>query len=191
MTNFNINLAKDMASTEEERVRFYNGMLIYLVACAVLLVFVTSLSSVNLKNYLNNKRERNQLILMASTVSGLDSSVFTSPDKIYDELEANSLKILSLKQALDRRVHLLPLVHNLFDNLPRGVTLQMLVADRGRVVFGLNVSSASQAADLTRAWERNNEVMSRITDYKQVKSESLKTGLQTGLYVQFEFTLKE
>ena len=60
--DYKINLAKDLTSSIEGRVKFYNGMLIYLAICAALLVCVAYLASVNVKTFLENHREQRQLL---------------------------------------------------------------------------------------------------------------------------------
>ncbi|MDF7799995.1 hypothetical protein P4C99_11015 [Pontiellaceae bacterium B1224] len=193
--DFKINLAKDLTSSTEERTRFYNGMLIYLLACAVLLVFVAYTASSNLRSYMKNKAEQQQLRTTAFAVAELDPAAFKNPGQTYNALDTYSRKIASLKQLLGQRVQLLPVVHNLFLDLPSGVALQSLSANTSTVSFGLVMPPPSQDADpvrdLREAWEKNEELMKRVVSIRPVTGERRTMGEASVFFVQFECVLKK
>lgn len=194
--DFRINLAKDMTSTEEDRVRFYNGMLIYLVICAAAMVFTAYLSSVNIVRYVQNNRECSHLLSTVCSVSGLEASSFKDPGETYAALEDYSRRIESLRQALGRRVQLLPVVHNLFVDLPDGMVLQSLSANKSKLAFGLSMPPPSEQSgdpvrDLRSAWEKNDELMKRVASIRPVTGERRTIGTQSIFYVQFECILKK
>jgi len=194
--DYHINLAKGMTSSEEDRGRFYNGMLIYLVTCAVLMVGVAYLSSVNLKRYVDNNRHLKQLLSSASADSGLNVNAFKNPERIYSELDLYSGKITGLKKVLSHRVQLLPVVHNLFVDLPEGVTLQSLSANKSNLSFGLIMPPSSEQAgdpvrDLRSSWETNKELMRRVATIRPVTGERRMIGSKSVFYVQFECILNK
>ncbi len=194
--DFNINLAKDLTSSQEERERFYNGMLVYLVACAVALVLVAFLSSVNVAKYLKNKREHKQLVQTAAAVSGLDVAAFKNPDQTYRELETYARQIATLKSVLSGRKPLLPVIHNLFSNLPTGVALQSLSTDKDKLTFGLVMPPvSSESGDPVRrlrtVWERNPDLMRHVQSLRALTSERRKINNVSVFYVEFECVLKK
>ncbi len=195
-TDYRINLAKSFTSTPEQRLRFYNGMLLYLALCAAAMVLSAYFSSANIQLYLANRQERNQLLATAAAVSGLDAAVFRDPAKSYGELQASHAQVGALKQALGQRVRLLPVVHNLFAELPKGVVLQSLSANSGKISFGLVMPPASaESGDSFRAlkesWEGNEVLMAGITGIRPVTSERRMVGTVPVLYAQFECGLKK
>lgn len=194
--DYRINLAKNLTSSPEARARFYNGMLVYLVTCSALLVVVAYLSSVSLKHYMQNNQERLQLIRTATLVSGLDATAFNRPEETYAELEIYSHRMASLKTVLGQRVQLLPVMHNLFLELPDGVALQSLSADKSKLVFGLVMPPPSEEAgdpvrDLRAAWEKNEELMKRVSSIRPLTGERRTMGSKSVFYVQFECVLNK
>ena len=194
--DFRINLAKDITSSEEGRTRFYNGMLIYLVLCSAVLVFVAFFTSTNIQTFLKNRDERAMLLRRVAMQEGFDISAFKNPDKIYDELEAHAANIAALKKVLSQRVQLLPVIHNLFVDLPEGVVLQSLSANKSEMAFGLVMPPpAEQSRDpvqqLRAAWEKNEELMKRVATIRPVTGERRTMGSKSVFYVQFECILKK
>ena len=80
MVDFNINLAKSMTSSPEDRVRFYNRMLIYLVTCAALLVGTAFLSSKSMVSAIKANKERKRLVESMTQVSDYGKSFFRNPE---------------------------------------------------------------------------------------------------------------
>ncbi len=196
MIDYRINLAKSFVASESERRRFYNGMLIYLALCAVALVFTAYLSSVNVKHYLKNRRERQQLQATIAAVSGLDAATFRNPDKVYDALNADAERIGRLKTALSGRVPMLPVIYNLFSDLPRGVALQSLSAGTDKMSFGMVMPLSSDASgdfvrDLKAGWERKPELMRRVKSIRPLTGERRRVGSISVFYVEFECMLKK
>lgn len=196
MVDYRINLAKTLASTPEQRRKFYHGMLIYLVVCSAAMVYVAYLSSINLKRFLDARWERAQLRATAASVAGLDASAFKNPDKTYGDLQAYSGRIVALKTALGERTHLLPIIHNLFADLPDGVVLQSLSADKGKVSFGLAMPPPSEEAGdpvrkLKTAWEKNEELMKSVASIRPLTGERRTSGEVSVFHVQFECVLKK
>ncbi|VGO17541.1 hypothetical protein PDESU_06138 [Pontiella desulfatans] len=194
--DFKINLAKDLTSTPEERARFYNGMLVYLVVCAALMVLVAYLASVNMQQFLANRQERIQLLRTVSSVSDIDQSAFRNPGKVYADLETHAMTIADLKKALGQRVLLLPIMHNLFIDLPEGVSLQSLSANKSKLDFGLVMPPPSDSAgdpvkQLRSAWEENEELMKRVSTIRPVTGERRVMGTTSVFYVQFECLLNK
>jgi hypothetical protein len=194
--DYRINLAKDLTSSVEDRTKFYNRMLMYLVSCAVLLVSVAYLASMNFSIYLANKAEARQLLTTAAAVSDLDQAAFKNPDTIYKELEVHSREIASLRQILGRRVQLLPVVHNLFLDLPADVSLQTLSANKTKVSFGLVMPLPTQdSCDLVRelkeSWEKNAELMRRVNTIRPLTGERRTIGDKSLFFVQFECVLNK
>jgi hypothetical protein len=192
--DFRINLAKDFTSSAEERSRFYHMMLIYLACCAVLLVLVAYLTSLNLTEYVQNKSEQRRLVA-STAASGVDKAAFRDPQQTYTELNADSTQIGTLKKMLGQRVQLLPVVHNLFLDLPPDVALQSLSADKSKLSFGLVTPPVSDEAGdpvkkLRAAWESNEELMKRVVSIRPVNGERRMLGSRAVFYVQFECILK-
>ena len=194
MVDYRINLAKTLASTPEQRQKFYNGMLIYLVTCSAIMVLTAYLSSVNMKRFVDVRAERNQILATATSVSGLQDTDFKRPDKAYNDLKEASVQIASLKQALGQRVQLLPVLHNLFRNLPDGVALQSLSADGDKMMFDLSMPSSENAGDpvrkLTQMWGKNEVLKESVFEIRPVKGERRTLGGESKFYYKFECQLK-
>ncbi len=193
--DFQINLARKLTSSADERKQFHNGILIYLVCCAVLLVLTAYLTSINLQAFMQNRAERNQLAAVISAENGISKSMFRNPEQSYVQLDGYSRKLTTLKQLLGQRVQLLPVVYNLFIELPQGVALQSLSADTAKVEFGLVMPTPSgDAGDpvkvLRAAWESNPELKKRVETIRPVTGERRKVGSEMKFYVQFECILK-
>lgn len=194
--DFNINLAKDITSSEEERLKFYNGMLVYLVVCAALLVLSAYLTSLNLNAFLQNRDERKTLIETTVAVSGVQEDAFKNPEAAYVELDMYSRKVRSLKKLLGQRVQLLPIVNNLFSEMPSGVALQNLAANKTKVTFGLIMPPPSDeggdlSKDLREAWEKNEELMRHVTSIRALTGERQTVGSELMYHIRFECILKK
>lgn len=196
MVDYRINLAKGLTSSAEERTRFYNGMLIYLVFCAAALVYVAYAASVNLVDYVGNKREYRRLLASISAETGVDKAAFKNIDRAYAELKSYSGQIETLKQVLGQRVQLLPVAYNLFSDLPDDVALQGLVANKAKMDFGLTMPPASgelgdPVRKLKSAWEANEELMKRVATIRPLAGERRTMGEESIFYVKFECVLNK
>ena len=196
MADYHINLAKSLASPPEKRTRFYNRMVIYLAVCAVALVFVAYISTLHLRSYMQSRRAQHRLITSASAISGFDQSIFNDPGEAYARLEAYSTQAGVLRQVLGQRVQLLPIVHNLFAELPGNVVLQSLVAGKDRIEFGMDVPLATESSGdpvrkLQASWKSNEKLMARVAGIRQVTGERRTMGVDTVFFVQFECVLKK
>ena len=196
MVDYRINLAKSLTSSIEERTRFYNGMLFYLVLCAMVMVGVAYLATVNLKGFGENKQERDRLQHLASAMSGLDAAAFKNPDQAYSELQAYSSEIGALKTVLKQRVKLLPVIDNLFIDLPEGASLLSFSADKKKMAFGLILPPASEergdpVRKLTEAWESNQELIKRVSSIRPLTGERRTMGSNSVYYVKFECVLRK
>ncbi len=196
MVDYRINLAKTLTSSAEERTRFYRSMLVYLMLCAVVMVGVTYLSALNLRSFLENRRERKQLLVSASAISGFDAAAFKNPNKAYSELKAYSNEIGALKAVLGQRVQLLPVIDSLFAELPPGASVQRLSATREKMDFGMILPLASgersdSVRKLTEAWEGNEELMERVSAIRPLAGERRTRGSNSVYYVQFECVLRK
>lgn len=193
--DFRINLAKDMTSTEEERTRFYNRMLLYLVSCSTLLVLAAYLTSMNVSVYLANKSEQHRLMADAAVV-GVGKEAFKNPKETYAGLDTYALRVASLKRILGRQVKLLPVVSNLFLELPENVALQSLSADTKKISFGLVMPHSSDDAgdpvkELGDFWEANEELMKRVATIRPLTGERRTVGKESMFHLQFECILKK
>ena len=128
MVDFNINLAKSMTSTPEERVRFYNRMLIYLVTCAGLMVGTAYLSSKHILDATKDNKERNRLISSMTSMSDFGQSFFRSPEKAYQEFANYDADLDTLRSVFEQRSRFLPVMGQLFSNFPDNISLQSLSA---------------------------------------------------------------
>lgn len=195
MVDYRINLAKSLTSTVEERVRFYNGMLIYLVLCSAILVGVVYTSTVNLLGFSENKWARAHLLDSASEKMGVDKAVFKNTDRAYAELQSYSVHLSKLRQALEQQQELLPVVRNLFVDMPKDIVLQSLLADNGRIAFGLTMPPVStERGDPVRqlkvAWENNEELTKRVSAIRPLTGERRTVGDKSVFYLKFECILK-
>lgn len=194
--DFQINLAKDLTSSPEERIKFYNGMLIYLVSSAAILVTVAYFTSMNLMSFIENKSEQKQLRTTAVAVSDINMDDFKNPEDAYLELKAHSIRLSRLKQQLGTRVQLLPVIHNLLIDLPQGVGIESLAANRSKLTFGMTMPEGTgelgdPVRDLTETWEKNEELMERVSSIRPITGERRTVGKESIFYVQFECILKK
>ena len=194
--DYRINLAKGMTSSPEERARFYNGMLIYLVVCFAGLVAVGYFGSVNVRHTIKNHQKQALLVQTVCAVSGVSEDDFKNPDELFRQLEDQALDIAQLKRVLGQRVRLLPVIHNLFTDLPLGVSLQSLSANKQKLAFGLVMPlSSDDAGDpvalLSAAWESNEELMKRVATIRPLKGERRTMGAGSVFFVQFECVLEK
>ncbi len=195
-TDYRINLSKTLTSSPGSRKRFYHGMLLYLALCSVGLVIAAYFAGLNAQQYLENRQERKQLLRTVSAVADLDESVFKDPDMIYSELQVSAGQVEQLKLALARRVQILPIIHNLFIDLPENVALQSLSANRTMLSFGLVMPPPSEEAgdpvrELKAIWESNEELGKRVASIRPVTGERRTVGSESFFYVQFECTLSK
>jgi len=195
--DYTINLAKDLTSTQEERTRFYHSMLVYLVGCSAALVFVAYWGSLNVQQFLRNRQERLQLLQTVSATTDIPSTAFRDPKPFYDNLENHAGRISDLRRALEQRVQLLPVIHNLFVDMPKGISLQSLSANKEMLAFGLVMPPSSEQAGgdpvkiMRSAWEKNEELMKRVATIRPVTGERRNMGGKSVFYVQFECVLKK
>lgn len=194
--DYTINLAKDITSSPQKRSRFYNGMLSYLVACAGALVCVAYFSSINTMKYLKTRQEGLQQLKTTAAITGIPESAFGNPDAMYAGLEQQAIQVASLKKALEQRAQLLPVIRNLLLDLPEGVSLQSLSANRDKMSFGLVMPPPSEEAgdpvkQLRVAWEQSEELMARVASIRPVTGERRRVGSESVFYVQFECVFKQ
>lgn len=194
--DFRINLAKGMTSNPEERARFYNGMLIYLLICFIGLSVVGYIGNINIRHAVQNHRKQALLVQTAASVSGVSADAFQNPAALFQQLEDQAFDVAELKKALGQRVRLLPIIHNLFADLPEGVSLQSLTANKESMAFGLVTPPSSDDADdpvalLSAAWENNEELSKRVESIRPIKGERRTSGTTSVFYVQFECVLKK
>jgi hypothetical protein len=196
MVDFRINLAKTLTSSAEERTRFYNVMLIYLILCSTMLGIMAYVSTANFLDFMGNRHERSRLLASASAKTGVDKSDFKNTDQAYAELKAYSGQLSELRQVLGQQERVLPIVHNLFVDLPEDVILQSLLVSDSKLAFGLIMPPASaEAGDPVRklktAWESNEELMKGVTSIRPLIGERRTMGAESVFYVKFECILKK
>ena len=186
MVDYRINLAKSVVSTPEQRRKFYNGMMIYLVFCAAGLVYVAYLASANVMEAYSASRQRRQMVKAVSTASGFSKSFYKNPDEAYDELQLYAEDLALLKTAFAQRTHFLPVLSQLFANFPEDVGVENLEvsADQKRVVFEL-VGPGKSIKAQRAVWKQNAELNGLVVNnnIKQVKSEE-DDGRPIGLFCE-------
>lgn len=197
MADFNINLARSMVSTPEERQRFYNRMLIYLVICAAAMVYVAYLGSVNLVSVVRDHRHRRALVQAVTSASDYGKIFYKDPAKAYEELGdyANDLEILRV--SVSKRAQFLPVLNQLFMDFPKKVVLQNLTA-RGSdktISFGLVIPYSGQDdVDPVRAlqsqWNNNAELQKLVASIRPITSEQHMVGNSAAAFVKFECILR-
>jgi hypothetical protein len=197
MTDFRINLAKSVTSTPGERKKFYNGMLIYQVVCAGLMVYVAYLSSFSIIDGLRATRNKRGLVKTVTSVSEFSKSFYKNPEQAYAELALYSEDVTTLRSALAGRSYFQPVIGQLFAEFPEGVALESLTASVAtkKVSFGLVVPlSDDEGGDPVRklqaAWTANEELMKRITNIRQPSGERRMMAGKPVFFVKFECLLK-
>lgn len=128
MVDFNINLVKSMVSTPEERARFYNRMLIYLIICAALMVGTAYLFSKHVLNASTASKDRKALVAEMSAMSDFGKSFFDNPEQAYKKLGYYADDLKTLRSVLEERSQFLPVISQLFADIPDTVSLQSLTA---------------------------------------------------------------
>lgn len=187
--DFNINLARNLVSQPERRVRFYHAMLVYLVLCGALMVWVARFSVMNVLAYLDNWQQRSQIEKNTLMATGLDESVFRNPELLSVSLENEAERLASLEAALRQRIQLLPIMYNLFLEMPADVRLQSFVAGREGIKFGLVMDESGDAVRTLRAsWEANEDISKRMANIRPLTGERRTVGTNAFYYVQFEGT---
>ena len=192
--DFRINLSKEMTSSPEERSRFYNGMLIYLLICFVGLATMGYFGSINIQHLLENLQNKALLEQTVCAVSGVHIDDFKNPNELFRQLEDQAVDIAQLKRALKQRVCLLPVIHNLFSDFPKGVSLESLSANKQKLSFELIMPLSSDDTEdpvalLSAAWESNENLMKRVATIRPVKGERRTIGSSSFFFVQFECML--
>jgi hypothetical protein len=197
MADFNINLAKTMVSSPEQRQKFYNRMMVYLVICAAAMVYVAYLASLNLVNVVTVNRERQSLIMTTSSVTEYGQTFYRNPDKTYQELDIYAKDLETLRDLLLQRAHFLPVLNQLFMDFPDNIALQKLTATAsGRSIqFELvapyrDQQGESPVSKLQARWKSNKELLNRTTGVRLVTSERRLMGEMAAVIVKFECKLK-
>jgi hypothetical protein len=197
MTDYRINLAKSVTSTPEERKKFYNGMLIYQVVCAGLMVYVAYLSSFSIIDGLRASRHKRNLVKSVTSVSEFSKSFYKNPEQAYAELTLYSEDLTTLRSALAGRSYFQPVISQLFAEFPEGVALKSLTASvaNKKVSFGLVVPlSDDEGGDPVRklqaAWTANEELMKRIVNIRPTTGERRVMAGKPVFFVKFECLLK-
>lgn len=197
MTDYRINLAKALTSTPAERKKFYNGMLIYQVVCAGIMVYVAYLSSFSIMDGLRASRHKRGLVESVSSVSEFSKSFYKNPEQAYAELMLYSEDLTTLRSALARRGYFQPVIGQLFSDFPAGVALESLTASAAnkKVSFGLVVPlSDEEGGDPVRklqaAWTANKELMERVASIRPTTGERRVVSGKAVFFVEFECLLK-
>lgn len=196
-TDYRINLAKSFTSTPEDRRRFYNGILIYLVLCAAAMVYVAYLTSVNLVRARQANLQRQTLERAIGSASDYGREFLQNPANAYKKLELQAADLLTLRTAFGQRTHFLPVMSGLFSGLPEDVALQDLqaVAEKKTLSFGLVVPLSDQekgdpVRKLKSVWDGNEELMRQVHGIRPVTGERRVVNGQPVFFVQFECILK-
>lgn len=197
MVDFNINLAKSMTSAPEERRRFYNRMLIYLVVCAAALVGVAYLSSLNIMNGLRANRQSQELISAVTAVSSYGKSFYKNPAQAYKEFKAYASDLESLRGALAKRPQFLPVMSQLFNDFPKNVAMQSLSATAADntlefvlVAPVIDENGQDVLKKLQTKWKDNAELQARVNAVRQVTNERNMVGDTLMAYVKYKCILK-
>ena len=197
MADFNINLAKTMVSTPEQRQRFYNRILIYLVICATAMVYVAYLASLNLVKVVQSNRERQARIMTTSSVTGYGKTFYKNPDKTYQELDDYAKDLETLREILSLRVHFLPVLNQLFADFPDDIALQSLTANSSTKTIGFALVAPyrdqrdeNPVSTLKAQWKSSGEILNRTKGVRQVTSERRVVGDMAAVFVKFECVLR-
>lgn len=191
MVDYQINLAKSVTSTPEQRRKFYNGMILYLALCAAGMVYVGYLASANMMEAYNANRQRRNMVRAVSSVSTFSKEFYKNPDKAYSELQAYTADLTVLKSAFAERTHFLPVLNQLFSDFPEDVAIESLEASAAKnsITFGL-VGPGKSVKAQQAAWRKNTKLSGLVRSIKQVKGEQRMVGGQPVYFVKFECILK-
>ena len=195
MADFNINLAKTMVSPPEARLKFYNRMLLYLVACAAAMVYVAYLASLNIVKAVQARQERVVLVRTGSASSEYGEAFYKNPEKAYRQLSGYTKDLETLSGVLARRAQFLPVLNQLFADFPEEVALQNLTGTGKTIEFGLVAPLFGQQGEnpvsqLQNRWKLNEELMQKVVGIRQVTSERRMVGDIAMVFVKFECILK-
>ncbi|MCF7818269.1 MAG: hypothetical protein K9M54_10345 [Kiritimatiellales bacterium] len=192
MVDYRINLARTATSTPEQRRKFYNGMILYLAACAAGLVYVAYSASLNVLEAYRENRQRRFLEKSVTDVSEFSKTFYRNPDKAYQELQQYSADMALLKAALAERTHFLPVMKQLFTNFPKDVAIENLDASSAQhsIVFGL-VGPSKSVKDLQTTWKQNAELNGLVESIRQVTGEVRVVAGEPVYFVKFECVLKK
>jgi hypothetical protein len=197
MTDYRINLAKSIVSSEEERQKFYNGMLIYLVLCAAAMVYVAYLSAASFLEAHRSNKQSQALFSAVAESSEFSKTFYKNPGDAYQELEVYATDLEILHKALAERSHFLPVMSQLFSDFPEGVALQGLSAsaENRKISFGLvlplsDQTKADPVRQLQSTWSGNQELMQRVKSIRPITGERRMLGDEPVFFVQFECLLK-
>lgn len=197
MVDFNINLVKSMTSTPEERIRFYHRMLIYLVACAALMVGVAYLSSTNIVSAMKTNRERMELVEAVSSVSEYGKAFYADPGRALDEFSHYATDLEVLRSALEERSQFLPVMSQLFSDFPDNVALQSLNANAAEksiefilVAPVIDAEGNDVLRPLQARWRDNKELRTRANAVTQLTSEREMVGDTLMVYVKYKCIVK-
>ena len=197
MTDFRINLAKTMVSSSEERQKFYNGMLIYLVVCAAAMVYVAYLTSVNISEAYRANKENRMLVKTVSASSAFSKEFYKNPKKAYQNLDVYAADLEILRAALSQRSHFLPVMSQLFSDFPADVALQGLLASASskKLSFGLVLPLSDRekgdpVRKLQASWNGNEALMQKVYSIRAITGERRMFGDTPAFFVQFECILK-
>jgi len=197
MAYFRINLAKNSVKPIKQRYLFYNSILLYVFACAVVLVYLCYNATINLMETYENRHQQQILFNSLSSSPLMHRDLLRNPDRSYKNLKEYSKQIQELDKALTGRVQFLPILHQLFGNLPENVQLEQLkaVATERSISFSLQVPiTTSENGDSVRQlqteWNANSFLMDRITSIRPVTGERRTSGDEEVFMVKFECVLK-
>jgi len=197
MVDFNINLAKSMVSSQEERMRFYNRMLIYLVVCAALMVGTAYLSSKHVISAAKANKESRLLIVSMSTASDFGKTFFKNPEQAYKEFGNYAEDLVTLRSVFEQRSQFLPALSQLFGNFPANVSLQSLTASAAENAIEFELVAPvidEKGNDVLRAlqaeWRDNPELMAVAKPVAAMSSEREMVGDVLVASVKYKCILK-
>lgn len=192
MVDYRINLAKSLTSTPEQRRRFYNGILMYLVLCAAALVGTSYLASVNVIEAYRAERQRRNLVSAMSSASKYSKTFYKDPQKAYEELNRFSQDLVLLREAFVQRTHFLPVLNQLFADFPEDIALDRLEAsaEENTISFDLVGPGKSVRAQQV-AWRQNEELGRLVNGVRQVKGEQRTIDGKPAYIANFECVLKK
>jgi len=192
MVNYQINLAKSVTSTLEERTKVYHGMITYLFACAVGLVYVTFLAASNMMDAYNSGRTRKEMIESYSAASSFSETFCKNPEKAYNDLKLYAADLALLQTAFSQRTHFLPVLTQLFFQFPNDVAVRNLeaYADQKNITFEL-IGPVESVKEQQARWSQNKKLNQLVLNIKQVKSGQYEVNGLSVPFVKFECILKK
>jgi hypothetical protein len=199
MTDYRINLAKDMTGTAEQRRTFYCRMLLYQAICAVALVYVIYISGDKLVDAYYDNELRRMIGQTMESSSDEGREFYRNPKEVYNSLNRYSREIDGLRAALGKQISLLPVMNAVLAGTPSDVALQNLAASSSKhiMTFALAVpihgsGNGETVRNMQAAWQKDEYLKAHLDgSIREVKRARGSWGGIPVFHVHFECSLKQ